>query len=181
MIGKKKIKIAMIIAKEDFRDEELFIPWNLFLLEGFEVKIVSAEKGKAIGEFGGVVDIDLSADKLKVEDYSAIVFIGGEGMAKNMDNQDFWRIAQEAVKKNLILAAICIAPTVLAKSGVLDGRVATVWSNDRIKEPIKILKENGAIYKNLPVVVDGRIITANGSKAARKFAEKIIMALSSNG
>jgi protease I len=57
----------------------------------------------------------------------------------------------------------------LAKAGVLKGKKATVWSSPMDKSPIKILTQNGAIFENLDVVVDGNIITANGPQAAEEF------------
>ena len=43
-----------------------------------------------------------------------------------------------------------------------------------IGEILKILKENGAIYIDENVVVDGKLITANGPIAAEKFGQKIL-------
>jgi len=57
---------------------------------------------------------------------------------------------------------------------VLKGRKATVWQSPLDKSAVKILKEEGADYQKGPVVVDGKIVTANGPGAARKFAETII-------
>ena len=170
-------KIAMIIAYRDFRDEEYFIPRNVFLNAGFQVTTVSKETGTAIGAGGGETKVDLGFNQLNVSDFDAIVFSGGPGAYKYADDPVVQKIAQEAVKDNKVLAAICIAPTILAKAGVLQGKKATVWSNILQKTPIKILKENGAIYQDKPVVQDGKIITANGPQAAKSFAETVVRAL----
>ena len=87
------------------------------------------------------------------------------------------RIAREATEKNRLLAAICIAPAILAKAGVLNQKEATVWSSVLDKSAVKILKENGAIYKDQPVVQDGKIITANGPDAAKEFGQKSVETL----
>ena len=170
-------RIAMIIAYRDFRDEEYFIPKNVFLSSGFQVKTVSKETGTAIGAGGGETKVDLSFDQLNVADFDAIVFSGGPGAYKYADDLAAQKIAQEAVRQNKVLAAICIAPTILAKAGVLEGKKATVWSNVLQKTPIKILKENGAIYQDKTVIRDGKIVTANGPAAAREFAETIVQIL----
>ena len=65
---------------------------------------------------------------------------------------------------------------ILAKSKILKGRKATVWT-DVGKETQEVLEENGAIYERQPVVQDGKIITAIGAGAAETFARKIIQAL----
>jgi len=170
-------KIAMIIAQQDFRDEELFIPRSIFLAEGATVKIVSAKKGKALGSYGGVIDVDLTLEKLKVSDFDAIIFVGGSGAVKYLDDERCHQIAQEAVNKNKVVGAICIAPAILARAGVLKDKKATVWRTSLDKSAVKILEEEGAIYQPDSVVIEGKIITANGPTAARKFGEAIVRVL----
>ncbi len=170
-------KIAMIIAFQDFRDEEYFIPKNIFLEEGMEVKTVSSKKGKALGSYGGVIDVDLTLEELNVSDFDAIIFVGGSGAAKYIEDEKCHQIAQQAAGENKVLGAICIAPAILARSGVLKGKKATVWSSNLDKSAVKILKEEGAEYQKDSVVVDGKIVTANGPVAARKFAETIVRIL----
>lgn len=174
----KSKKVAMFIAFQDFRDEEYFIPKSVFNNDGFEVITVSTKKGQAIGVFGGAVDIDLTMEEIRADDYDALIFVGGEGMAKIMNSENLHALAREAVRQGKVLGAICIAPAVLAKSGVLSGKKATVWSNNMDKSAVKILKDNGACYTEKPVVVDGNLITANGPAVARSFAQAILETLS---
>jgi protease I len=42
---------------------------------------------------------------------------------------------------------------------------------------VKILTENGARYVDENVVVDGKMITANGPSAAGKFGEEVLKAV----
>jgi protease I len=168
-----KAKVAVIIAFEDFRDEEYFKTVDAFAKYEIEKVSVSTEMGEARGADGEDVNIDLTVDELKVEDYDAVVFIGGPGAIDYLDNEKSYNIARETIKKKKILAAICISPTILAKAGVLKGKKATVWSSSADKQPIKILEQNGAIFVDKKVVQDGRIITANGPQAAETFGEKI--------
>jgi len=169
----KNRKIAMVIAFRDFRDVEYFIPRDIFAGAEVEVTAVSTEKGIAIGADGGEVEVRTSAAEFRVENFDSVVFIGGPGMAKQLDNSEFQQIAREAVENNKILGAICVAPAVLAKAGLLQGKKATVWSSPLDKSAVKILKENGADFQSESVVVEGNIITANGPGAAKEFAEKI--------
>jgi len=177
--GKEK-RAAIIIAFKDFRDEEYFKTHEVLFKGEIEMKIVSSEKGTAIGADGGEVNIDLTLDELKVDDFDAIVFIGGPGAPKYLDNEKSYRIAREAIEKNKILAAICISPTILAKAGVLQGKKATVWASPLDRQPIKILEENGAEYIDEKVVQDGKIITGNGPAAAEEFGQKILELLKNN-
>ena len=72
------------------------------------------------------------------------------------------------------MAAICIAPVILAKAGVLRGRKATVWSSLMNKSGAKELKEAGCNVEEKRVVIDGEIVTADGPAVVKEFAEAII-------
>lgn len=48
------------------------------------------------------------------------------------------------------------------------------------KRGVARLKEQGALYKEERVVVDGKIVTANGPDAATEFAEKIVEIVDKN-
>lgn len=170
-------KVVMIIAFRDFRDAEYFIPKEIFEKEGIEVKTASNKKGTAIGADGGEAEVEFLISEINPKEYDAVIFVGGPGALNALDNESSYKLARETIAENKILAAICIAPTILAKAGVLKGKNATVWSSLFDKSPIKVLKENGANYIAEPVVRDGNIITANGPEAAKKFGEEISKAL----
>ncbi len=166
-------RAVMIIAFKDFRDEEYFIPRQVLEMNDIRVTTCSVEKGKAVGTYGGEVEVDIKLEELAINDYDIIIFVGGAGAASYLDDKRCWAIARAALTNNKILAAICIAPAILAKAGVLKGKQATIWSSPMDKSAIKILKGEGAIYQDQDVVQDNNIITANGPQSARKFGEAI--------
>ena len=176
-LTKKDKKIAMVISFRSFRDEEYFIPKDIFEKQGIKVFTVSEKLGTAIGGGGGDTEVDLTFDDLNVADFDAVVFTGGPGAYKYIEDEKVHRIVKYAFDSKKILAAICVSPMILAKAGVLREKKATVWSSSLERGPIKILKENGAEYQDKPVVKDGNIITAKGPDAAREFAEEIIQVL----
>jgi protease I len=191
-------KIAMIIAFRDFRDAEYFIPKEIFEKAGAKITTVSTKMGTAIGADGGDTEIDLLLENLNpaefadlqsksshdsiqsISSFDAIVFIGGPGCLQYLDNENSYKVARETVAQNKVLGSICVSPVILAKAGVLKGKRATVWSSSMDRGPVKILKENGAIYEDKDVVQDGKIITGNGPEAAQEFAEKLVEVLTSN-
>ncbi|HDJ30505.1 MAG TPA: DJ-1/PfpI family protein [bacterium] len=173
----KDKKIAMVIAFRDFRDEEYFTPKQILENEGARIVTISTSEGTAIGADGGETMVNMVVDQVKAGDFDAIVFVGGPGCLKYLDNESSYRLIKETISANKVLASICISPVILAKAGVLDGKKATVWSSPLDKSGIKTLEEYGALYYNQPVVVDGKIITANGPGAAREFAQEIIRVL----
>jgi len=164
--------ILMIIAHQDFRDEEYEEPRQVFEGRGAKVTVASSSLETAKGALGAQVKPDLLLKDAAVGDYDAIVFVGGPGAQEYWDDPVAHVIAQEAVAEGKVLAAICIAPATLARAGVLKGKKATVFSSEA-----GALKAGGANYTGASVERDGLIITANGPQAAAEFAEEIAKAL----
>jgi protease I len=163
-------KILMIIAPNNFQDNELLIPKRIFQDAKFEVTIASENTEKARGSLGAVTKVDIDISNVNVSDYNAIVFVGGPGVMKHKlyENNKILDLAKTASYKGKIVAAICIAPMILANAGLLTKRKATVFPS-----AADYLKEKGALYEEKPVVKDGNIITACGPDAAKEFAEAI--------
>lgn len=174
IFNKKNKKALMVIAFRDFKDEEYFIPKEILEKRGIEIKTVSTKLGTAIGVEGGETKVDYLLKEADINNFDALIFAGGPGCLKDLDNENSYRLVKEVVVQNKLLAAICISPVILAKAGVLKEKIATVWTSPFDKSAIKILEENGAKFVNENVVQDGRIITANGPTAAKEFGEKIL-------
>jgi len=165
------VRVLEIIAPKGFQELEYSIPKQIFLENGLEVITASTEK-IAKSHMGNEQIVDLNISEVKVEDYDVVVFIGGGGALVYQNNEFALNICKEAVKQNKLLCAICIAPIILAQSGVLKGKKATVWNGDG--EPAKILEKFGAKFTDEEVTIDGNIITANGPPSAEKFAKTIL-------
>jgi protease I len=167
-------KAVMVIAFRNFRDSEYFVPKEILEKTGVKVKTASNKIGTAIGADGGDVEVDFSLSEINPASFDAIIFVGGPGCLTALDNENSYQVARETIFQNKVLASICISPVILAKAGVLKGKRATVWSSSVDREPVRILEEQGALYQKNPVVVDGKIVTANGPQAAQEFAKAII-------
>ncbi|GIU70277.1 MAG: DJ-1 family protein [Candidatus Woesearchaeota archaeon] len=173
-------KILLIIAPEGFRDEEYTIPLQYFKNRNYSVDTASTRKGNCYGKLGMTAIANKSLNDIKTEEYDAIVFIGGPGTPLIRKDDNSLRIAREAYAKKKIIAAICWAPTILAKAGILNNRKATVWQGNDAEFRMltsEYLEKQGAYYTGEPVTIDGNIITADGPSSAKEFAEKIINAL----
>ncbi|MEM3369826.1 MAG: DJ-1/PfpI family protein [Candidatus Micrarchaeia archaeon] len=166
-------KVLMIIAPDKFRDEELFEPKNVFESKGLKVDIASKATKKSIGMLGGIANVDLDIKDIKLDVYDVVVFVGGSGASVYFEDKDALKIAEDAYKKGKIVAAICIAPSILANAGILNGKKATAFPSEKGN-----LIQKGANFINEGVVVDGKIITASGPKFARKFGEEIVKLMS---
>lgn len=168
----KTKKILMIIAGRNFRDEEFFEPKEEFEKNGFKVTTASSVSGNVRGVLGGWTKADYQLIEVKVDDYDAIVFVGGGGAKEYFDNKTAHKIARDAFEKGKVVSAICIAPSILANAGILKNKKATSYPSQEGN-----LSKKGAVFSYEPVVRDGNIITAIGPSAARDFGKMIIEAL----
>jgi protease I len=167
-------KALMVIAPENFRDEELFDTRRELEKAGIEVKVASIKKGKIKGMLGATVTPDLTLDEVEAKNWDAVVFVGGVGCQVYFDDDRVLSLAKEAAQLGKKVCAICIAPVILANAGLLENRKATVWDG-----PFRrMLEEKGAKFVDKDVVVDGNFITANGPSAAVKFGQTIARELS---
>ena len=166
--------IVMIISDYEFRDEELLEPKAVFEKEGASVTIASKTVSTAIGMLGAKVKPDLQIKDLDVKNYDAVIFVGGIGAEVYFSNPIAHKIAQQAYANEKIVAAICIAPNILANAGILKDKKATCWPG---QENPANLKKRGAIYTGNAVERDGRIITGSGPYAAMRFGKAIVSAL----
>jgi len=167
-------KVLMIVAPTNFRDEEFLQPREV--LEGYGASITVASKGTrtATGSHGASVNVDLNLSQVDVENYDAVVFVGGSGAAVYFNDSTALGIAKDSYNRGKVVAAICIAPSILANAGILEGKSATAYSSEASN-----LEANGARYTGEQVTVDGKIITANGPLAASQFGKAIAQKLSS--
>ncbi|MBU4511715.1 DJ-1/PfpI family protein [Patescibacteria group bacterium] len=170
-------KILIIIAHQDYQDVEYGTPKGIFEGAGAKVTTASSEASPAQGKLGGTAQVDVVLQDVSAADFDAVIFVGGAGAVNYVGDPEASRIASEAIDQDKILGAICIAPTILAKAGVLQGKKATVWHASLEDDSIKQLQAGGAEFVEQDVVVDGNIITANGPGAAEEFGQKIVKAL----
>lgn len=165
----------MVIAEEDFRDEELRIPKEILEKNGVSVQVASTHAGECKGMLGMRYTPEILVENANIDESDALIIVGGSGSPAHLwNNEDVLRLVKEAYEKNRVIAAICLSGAVLANAGILKGKNATVFPTP---ESIKALRDGGANYLKQGVVVDGKIVTADGPRSAEKFADEILKLL----
>lgn len=165
-------KILMVIASRGFRDEEYLQPRQLFDQEGASVTVASSSLDKATGMLGAEVQPDILLKDASAADYDAVVFVGGNGAREYWNNPLALALAKNANAAGKVLAAICIAPVILANANLVLAKKVAVFESEKMK-----LRSKGATITGKPVERDGTLITANGPQAASQFARTIVEAL----
>ena len=151
MLNLSNKKILIIIAPTNFKDEEYYIPKEIFEKSNINVKTASLSS-EATSVNGKTQSIDVLLNQATT-DYDAIVFVGGPGATIYLNNSQAHKLAQNFFKAGKLTTAICIAPSILANAGILKGKKATVFPTEANN-----LKEKGATYTGKSVTVDGKIV-----------------------
>ena len=159
----------MVISPIDFRDVEYFTPKKIFEEAGIEVKTASIQSGVARGADGGEAKVDLTISDADPTQFDAVAFIGGPGMAMIVGDESLQVLAKKFFQADKLTTAICVAPAILARAGVLRGLEATSFPDVRPD-----LEAGGATYIDQSVIESGKIITANGPAAASDYADAIL-------
>lgn len=160
-------KVLFIIAQNNFRDEELLKPKRIVENAGIKVEVASITTKLAKGMLGAEVYPDLAVKDADPDEYEYIIVVGGSGSPTLLNYSEVLDLVSNA--KNT--AAICLGPIVLAKAGVLEGKKATVF---KTSESLAALEDGGATFVDKSLVVDGKLVTANGPGAAEEFGEKLV-------
>ena len=167
-------KVLLIVAQDKFKDSEYQDVREILDDYDFEIKIAAQEKGRAKGVDGLEIEIDMPISDVRVDDFEAFVFIGGEGSSVYFDDDIVIDLVKKANEGKKVLGAICIAPTIFANAGILKGLPATAFES-----AVPALERGGAVYTGASTESQGNIITADGPDTAEEFGEKIALVLMS--
>ena len=161
--------LLIILPAENFNEEEYLTTKQILEASGFKLFIASDANVLCIGKNGLKVRADVSFFNMNENNFSGIVFIGGSGVKKYWDKENLHKIAKKFFEKKKLVAAICSAPVILARAGLLDGKDATSYPEDR-----REMEKCGINYIYQSVVIQKNIITAQDSSSSRDFANTIV-------
>ncbi|HEY9061369.1 MAG TPA: DJ-1/PfpI family protein [Pseudobacteroides sp.] len=170
--GRKKV--VMVIAESNFEDVEFYKPKEILENHGVKVTVASTTTKAATGTNGGTYKPDILIQDVRVHKYDAVIVIGGTGIMNEWDNLELRSLIINADKQKKIVAAICAAPPILARAGILKGKDATCFPWSGIYDE---LTNNGANYVDSETVRSGNIITGRNPDASEAFGIKLCEAL----
>ncbi len=116
---------------------------------------------------------DVALEAVANDDFRLVVLPGGLPGADHLAGDErVLELLRRTHGAGQWVAAICAAPKVLARAGLLDGRRATSYPG-----ALEGLSIPGLDYREEPVVVDGRVVTSRGPGTAMDFALALIECL----
>ena len=162
------MKKVMIPLAEGFEEIEAVTNIDVLRRAGLEVITAGVEKKEVEGDHGLKIEADLLLDEVEINELDAIVLPGGMPGADNLKNSDklLWLISELDDREGLI-AAICAAPMVLDKAGVIKDKNATSYPGFGEKMP-------SCNYHEERVVRDHNVITGRGPGVAMEFALEVV-------
>ncbi len=155
---------------DGFEEVEALCPLDILKRAGIPVRTVGVTGKEVTGSHGIRVTADLGPKEYNGEGLSGIILPGGMPGTLNLDASPMVDEAiYEAYNGGYLVCAICAAPSVLGKRGLLNGVKAVCF-------PGFESKLEGAILTDARVQRDGNIITAVGMGAAYEFGLEIVAA-----
>ena len=159
---------VLIILADGFEEVEAITPIDILRRADLNVTTASLNSLQVLGSHNISVTADVTIDQIDCKEFDAVILPGGMPGTKNLLLSDrVIEIVQEMNRDNKLCAAICAAPQVLNKSGILNNTNFTCYPT--VEKNIK----NGT-HKFENVVVSNNIITSKGVGTAIDFALAII-------
>lgn len=167
--------ILFFVPASHFNEAEFLTARDYAERSGYKVFITSDARGLCIGQNGLKIKADVNLSNVNANNFAGFVLIGGAGARDYTDDLRLHKISASFNAKDKTIAAICSAPAILAKAGILKGITATCFADDKAE-----LLSGGADYKDTPLVIRKNIITANSPAASIQFAEAVLDAVKTN-
>lgn len=157
-----------LFLADGFEEIEALTPVDILRRAGKQVTTVGIGGKSITGSHGITVLADAADTDLALTDADMIILPGGMPGTLNLDASPVVHTAIDAaLESGAYIAAICAAPTILGRRGLLSGKKATCYPG--MEDDLK-----GAILADSTVAQDGKFITAAGMGAALPFALKLV-------
>lgn len=161
---------VVLFLADGFEEVEALTVVDLLRRADIKVTTVALKNIEVTGGHNIIVKADTTIEKMPTS-YDAIILPGGGVGTQNLlASEEIISIVKESFNKGLICAAICAAPMVLGKAGILEAKKATCYPG--CEDGLK-----GAIIENKSVVTDKNVITSRGVGTAIDFALELIRVL----
>lgn len=164
------IMVYMLLV-DGFEEIEALTPVDILRRCGIEIKTAGVFSKRVTGAHNISVEADILIGDINEDDMDALILPGGPGHVHIEESESAMKLIEFAAKNDKYIAAICAAPSILGKLGLLKGRSAVCF-------PCYEKHLHGAYIADCKTVIDGKFITAKGAGAASEFGFAIAACLS---
>ncbi len=159
--------MVYVFLADGFEEVEALAPVDILRRAGVKVTTVGVGSSTPTSSHGVTVMADISEEIFLPDDNTqAIVLPGGMPGTLNLEaSETVKRAVRLASARDITVAAICAAPTVLAHEGLLQTKKATVFPSFE--------GDLGDSFKDRDIVYDAPFLTARAAGCAVDFALKL--------
>ena len=160
--------MVIVLLADGFEEIEALTPVDMLRRAGVAVKTVGITGKIVVGAHSIPVVCDVTPEVIDLNDVSMAVFPGGMPGSLNLDASPYTdKVIDSVLARGGHLAAICAAPLVFGRRGLLKGKKATCFpgfEGDLI----------GADVCTEEFVTDGNITTGKGMEYSLPFAKELV-------
>ncbi len=161
--------MVYILLAPGFEEAEALVPADLLRRAGIETALVGVSGNEVTGSHQITVKADLTLDRADPEGAELVVLPGGGLGVENLGkSSEVERFVRRAAERGVPLAAICAAPTLLARYGLLEGRRAVCYPGMEDK------LAGARACPDWSVVEDGPVTTGRAAGSAFDFGLKLV-------
>lgn len=164
-------KKCMVLLTEGFEEIEAVTPIDLLRRAGIMVTTVGIQGLSIKGAHSIQIEADIRMNEI-TDQYDAVVLPGGPGVIDLSESSRVISFLSESFKQGRLCCAICAAPLIFDKAGILRDKKFTCFPG--IEKRIGSGK-----HQTTDVVCDGTVITSRGAGTAIPFSLAIIERLNS--
>jgi len=169
VVQKHRSRVLVVVPQAEFGDESLRYARSSLHNVNVGTWSVSTEfdeaiKGRLQDEF--LVDGRLAGTRM--DEFSGVVFVGGEGAEALAEDSDAIRIAREAAQGGKLIGAWGHATLVLARAGILRG--VKVTGHPDVADAVRRV---GGRFTGRQLEVSGNIVTARDDAVGMRFGKAL--------
>lgn len=154
--------MVYLMLVDGFEDIEALEVSDILRRCQIEVKTVGVFDGEATSSHGVTVKADITMKEVEKDKMTMLILPGGPGHTLYEKSQELIDLITYARENDLYISAICAAPAVIGKMGLLNGKKFTCYPGfEKYCE--------GGIFSEEKAVRDGLVITGKGPGAAAEF------------
>ena len=163
--------MVYVLLADGFEEAEALVTVDVLRRGGCQVATVGVTGAPVTGAHNITVMADLPVRDVNLDAMDMVVVPGGlGGVNAILDSAAALAVIQKAAEYGVYVAAICAAPTILARLAILDRRPAVCYPG------MEDEMGSAVVQKGAQVVTDGRIITGEAAGSAFEFGLRLVEA-----
>lgn len=160
------MKKVLCIMSDGFEELEAVGTIALLRRAGISIDVVSLHDTQATGRFDLTISKISNIKDVDTSIYDALFLPGGPHYAELEKNVRVKEIIMDFINANKVISAICAAPTILGRMGLLKNKQYTCFTS--------MNEEFGGTYIDAYTAVDGNLVTGRSAAAVIDFAFALI-------